>query len=279
VLISPWLDAIGDMIFDASDPADDLPYVNYLPEYATIAWHHHRIGGGLQRKSLEEVYAAAEAYAKNDYIDALSLGAELPDGQRSKVLKKLGEFTGLSKADLEANGIRIDLDHFRNGVLKDQGQVVAYYDGRMSGKVVDPVKNDPYDAFDPIFTAGMKTYFGGTLGISSDLPYQDMYDPPSWPGANPAGAIEGGYLNVMGDLNTLLSRNPSMKFYIASGLFDLVCPAAEVHFMVSHLKPAVARRIEIGHYPAGHPIYFGQESAAKFAAEMATFLKVRFPLP
>jgi carboxypeptidase C (cathepsin A) len=281
VLISPWLDAIGDMIFDSPDPADDLAYIDYLPEYATIAWYHKKIDPEFAGLTLEQVYEAAVKYAQSDYLDALALGDEVPQATRDAVEKRLSQFTGLPLADVQTNGLRISLDHFRSNILKDTGEVVSWYDGRMHAKVADPENNDPTDALNPIFAKQFTDYFGGILGIRSDLKdgYDDEYNFPSWPGANRAGAIEGGYLNVLTDINKLMTKNPTLKFYIASGLYDLTCPAAEVHFMVDHLDPAVAERIQIGHYPAGHPIYFGQVSAKQYSTEMSTFLTKRAPLP
>jgi carboxypeptidase C (cathepsin A) len=283
VLISPWLDGIGDMIFNSAgqpaDPADDVPYVDYLPEYATIAWYHKKLSSSMQSKTAEEVYEEALKYARTDYLDALTLGDELPASTQSKVLKKLEEFTGLSPAELQTTGIRVGLDYFRTELLKDQGLVFGYYDGRMTAKLADPTTQDPSDAFNPIFAAGFKEYFAGPLKITEAVDYQDEYNWNVWPGAVNAGGIEGGYINVENDLNTLLTNNPTMKFYIASGLFDTVCPAAEVKYMVDHLQPAVAARIQIDHYPAGHPIYFGQISAKQFQGVMSSFLSKQAPLP
>jgi hypothetical protein len=45
-----------------------------------------------------------------------------------------------------------------------------------------------------------------------------------------------------------------------------------MEFMVRHLEAQVASRIQIAHFPAGHPIYFGAISHEKFTSDMKTFL-------
>jgi hypothetical protein len=122
-----------------------------------------------------------------------------------------------------------------------------------------------------LFDAADKAYFGGVLGVTTDLSYASN-NWTSWPGANPGGAIQGAYLTVLADLSLLLFDDPQTKVYIASGLYDLECPAAEVEYLIRHLNPQVAQRIQIGHYPGGHPIYFSDAAHSQFSAAMAAFL-------
>jgi carboxypeptidase C (cathepsin A) len=274
--LSPWMDAIADDVFGITDQADDIPYTTYLPEYATIAWYHQKLAPDLQEMTLEQVYAAAQTFADTTYLDALSAGDDLPADQKAKVAADLSRFSSLDAAAWSQANLRLSLGDFRNGVLKSAGQVVGYYDGRMQGTVANPGIDDPYDAFDPLFKGAEAGYFSGTLGIQTDLPYATN-NWQSWPGANASGSIQGEYLGVLDDIDTLLANNPDLKVYVASGLYDLVCPAAEVQYLLRHLKPETAQRIKVGHYPAGHPIYFGSVAHAQFNTDLGALMGSAHP--
>jgi carboxypeptidase C (cathepsin A) len=251
--------------------ADDLPYLGYLPEYTTAAWYHQRLAPDLQAKSLEDVYAESQTFADNDYLEALAAGDDLAPAQRTSIIASLSRLTSLSTSYLDANNIRVTVDQFRVQLLRDHGQTLSYYDGRMGAALADPVNQDPYDVFDPLFAAADKNYFGGVLGVTTDLDY-DTNNWTSWPGANANGAIQGEYLNSLGDLSALLFDDKQLKVYIASGLYDLECPAAEVEYLIRHLNPQLAARVQIGHYPGGHPIYFSDTAHHLFSQAMATLM-------
>ena len=100
----------------------------------------------------------------------------------------------------------------------------------MAAKIADPLTQDPTDAF-PFLTAVSEML--ATVGINPGNNYMDVYNPPVWPGANPSGSIEGGYLNVLDDLSTFITNNPSTQIFMVNGLYDFSCPAAEVKYMLT----------------------------------------------
>lgn len=268
--ISPWLDAMGDTNFGDFDPADDVPFIGYLPEYATSAWYHHNLSADQQAKDVETIYTEAETYANEGYAEALAQGDDLSYDDKDAAIRQISTLTGLSHDIVANHNLRVGPEVFRVEVVKDQGAVVGYYDGRMQEVVADPNTQDPYDLFNPVFNTA-DGYFTTTLGVVTDLAYAGN-NWNSWPGENAQNQIQGGYLNVLTDITTLLTNNPSLKVYVASGLYDMVCPPAEVHYMIRHLKPEVASRMDIHHFQAGHPIYFGSISHKIFAEDMAKFM-------
>jgi len=270
VFISPWMDTLDDDVFRDDNAANDLPYVSYLPEMAAVAWYHQKLDPELLAGDLDTIYSDAEKFANTDYLEALTVGNELVSSEFHRISDLMRHYTGLSTELIEKDNLRVPLSQFVAGLLKDQGETISYYDGRMKAIESDVAKSDPYDAFDPLFDSVDQHYFKNVLGIQTSLEYSGN-DWSAWPGANPKNNIRGGYLNVLDDINVLMTNNPDLKVMMANGLFDLVCPPAEVHAQVRHLNPAVAKRIELTHYRAGHPIYFGDTAHAQLSADLDRF--------
>src|SRR5207253_2848533 len=62
---------------------NDLPYVLYLPSYAATAWYHKKLPADLQKLPVSELVARAEAFAAEDYNNALLRGASLAAERRA----------------------------------------------------------------------------------------------------------------------------------------------------------------------------------------------------
>ncbi len=264
VFISPWLDSIGD---DTADMADDLPYVTLLPQFAATAWYQKKLSASLQALDVATVFNQAQAFATGDYISALAQGNDLPAATRTTIAATLSNYTGLTQDFILNSNLRISADIFRVQLLAAQNLTLSYYDGRMSAVLATPATQDPTDAFNAIFANIESAYFPSTLGIVTDLPYQEN-NYPAWPGA-PVDQIDGGYLRVLSDLTTLLQEDASLQIFMANGYYDFVCPPGEVHYMVNHLPADVASRITLASYPGGHPVYFGADARASFVKDIA----------
>ena len=61
-----------------------------------------------------------------------------------------------------------------------------------------------------------------------------------------------------------MRRNPKLRVFFASGLYDLCTTAGNARYLAthSHLDP---KRVMVGEYPSGHMAYLGEEAQSCWA--------------
>ena len=69
-------------------PTNDLPFVLFLPSYATTAWYHKQLPADLQAKPLRDVLSEVEHWTSTEYQDLLAKGNE------AQAVKRYRELTG-----------------------------------------------------------------------------------------------------------------------------------------------------------------------------------------
>ncbi len=66
---------------------NDLPYILYLPSYATSAWYHKKLGPDLQ--DFQKLRTEVEQWASTGYAEALAKGDRLTPEERNAVIERL----------------------------------------------------------------------------------------------------------------------------------------------------------------------------------------------
>ena len=79
------------------ESGNELPYLLYLPAYTAAAWYHQRLPASLQKKDLPGVLEEVESFVFDEYNRALLKGDALTDLERSRMIRKLARYTGLSE--------------------------------------------------------------------------------------------------------------------------------------------------------------------------------------
>ena len=120
---------------------NDLPYILYLPSYATTAWFHKKLPPDLQQRSVAEVYSLAEAFAAKDYSAALFEGSSLSPEDRRKVIEQYARFTGLPTNYVDRANLRVPLGRFASELMADENRVIGRYDSRYLGYIRDRLAN------------------------------------------------------------------------------------------------------------------------------------------
>ena len=189
---------------------NDLPYVLYLPSYTAAAWYHKKLPPDLQRLSLSEVMATAEAFAARDYNHALLLGAALPPEARRAAVKELARLTGLPEDLIERANLRLPMGRFAGELLRSENRVVGRFDARYKGYVRDRLSgNMEYDptteAVAGVFGSTFNQYVRAELNYKSDLPYE-MLASLQWDWGE-----QNRFLNVAETLADSLTRNPFLR--------------------------------------------------------------------
>jgi len=266
---------------DAS--AGDTQYITLLPSLVMAAWHQKKLGPELSGMSVEQIAGRARQFAAREYLHALYKGDRMSPEERTKVAADLAGLTGLSKAFVVNNDLRISAERFNSELLHDRHLVLSNSDSRVSGfqpaaggggrgrggfgAVMSPPIDFNLSGISGGFEAAYDAYLEGEL---------------SFKGAGIFYLSSGGVgaYTVSGSddasLAAAFARNPKLRLFVAINYFDLSSPFYGTEFTLAHLNvsPEVrAHNITVGHFEAGQMTYLDNKSLAKLEGDLSGFLK------
>jgi carboxypeptidase C (cathepsin A) len=262
------------------DNGNDLPYQLFLPSYTATAWYHKKLDADLQT-DLDGTLAAAERWAGTDYLLALNQGDRLTPQAKKAAAAQLARFTGLTPEFVESRNLRIDSRTFVRELLRDRSQVVGYMDSRFKAPNLEPSAPSGFDptvsTIRPPFTATVNSYFREELGFKSDLEYFTLgggVGQWDWDAKN-------SYADTSDNLRNSFAKNPYLKVFVASGVFDLATPHAATDYTLAHLNltPELRRNVTVQRYRSGHMMYLESESLAQLKRDVAAFFATALPGP
>jgi carboxypeptidase C (cathepsin A) len=257
-------------------PGNDLPYILFLPSYASAAWFHKKLGPDLQ--DLGKLHNEVEQWAASGYADALAKGDRLTAQERQDVIDHLARYTGLSKTYIDESNLRVDEPHFTKELLRDQRKTIGRLDSRFTGTsrsaVAERAEFDPsMSAIRPPYTAMFNQYVRTELGYKSDLEYYILgggfrFDEWDW------GVQRGGFPDTAQAMKDAFDKNPFMKLFVGSGYYDLATPYFATQYTLNHmgLDAAQHARINLGYYGAGHMMYIQDSSLGELKKDISTFM-------
>ena len=254
---------------------NDLPHVLFLPSYTATSWHHKKLAPELQKLSLKEVLAQAEAFAQGEYSLALFQGAALTAEKRKAVVRQTARLTGLSESFVDRADLRISLSQFAAELLRAEGKVVGRFDGRYTGFIRDPLS--PHAEHDPSGAAIMSAY-ASTFNhyLRTELKYEEdrIYEILGGVGQWEWNA-DNSYLNVADKLAESMTENPFLKVHVSNGYFDLATPYFATQYTFNHLKTAaeLMKNVTVDDYTAGHMMYLNLPDLKKQKADLARFIR------
>ena len=256
------------------EEGNDLPYVNFLPSYAAVAWYHKKLPPELQgdlTKTLDE----ATRFATGDYAAALAKGAALGDDDRKRIAEQLARYTGLSRAEIDHLDLRVPQPLFSKKLLEDQRKIIGRFDGRITGLAVEPTSSEA--EYDPslsrylgVYTSTFLRYVREDLHFESDLKYE-VLSSRNWD-FGPGGH---GYLTVTDNLRAAMAKNPDLRVMIASGYFDLAAPYYATTYTINHLglpREALGR-VSQKLYLGGHMMYHVKPALDGLERDVAAFIE------
>jgi carboxypeptidase C (cathepsin A) len=258
-------------------PGNDLPYVLFLPSYASTAWYHKKLSADLQSQPVSQVVAQAEQWAANDYTLALEKGDRLTSQERQEVIGKLSRYTGLDPRFLDYANLRVPLNLFRKELLRAERRSIGRLDSRFKGfdasLATDSPDFDPSEAaIRPPYTSTFNHYVRTELGYKSDLEYYILgggfTSPWNWNTNN-------GYVDTSVALRNALAKNPYLKVFVAMGYYDMATPYFAVQHTLHHisLDPLLLKNFSTGYYEAGHMMYIDEKSLERFRADVDKFIQ------
>jgi carboxypeptidase C (cathepsin A) len=281
ILISAGL-PLGEM-------SKELRIALMVPTYTAAAFVHKKLAPELQ-VDMKATLSQAEEWAETEYAPALSQHDSLSDSQREGLISHLARFTGLDASAIDAKTLSIRMPQFAQQLLRDENQVIGRYDSRLVGpldpteKQYDPTK-DP-SLKDIIDNVWVIRYLRHELKYKCDLLYQGPfgggYPPPEKP--------RGDWMSVKWDwkrsergagradakdrpLYRAMTANPSLRVFMASGYFDLVCSYAGNAYLASHLEPELRQNVTARAYAGGHAIYTDEAAQLALKRDIAKFIQ------
>jgi carboxypeptidase C (cathepsin A) len=272
VLISSVLN-FGTLEFGVGN---DLPYIVYLPSYASTAWYHKRLPADLQQKDLAGVLAEVQQYAAGPYTLALGKGESLTPQERDELISNVSRYTGLDRTVVDVNNARISEDVFTHELLRAQKLQVGRLDsrftatpiaGRRAGGYYDPSES----AIRPPYTAAFNNYVRTELGYKTDLEYFVL---GGGVGQWEWGSAVQGYPDTSEALRLAFVKNPYMKLFVGSGYYDLATPFFATRYTLNHmgLDQQQQAKISLGYYDAGHMMYIKESSLDRLKQDVSAFL-------
>jgi carboxypeptidase C (cathepsin A) len=263
-------------------PANDLPYVCFLPTYTATAWYHKKLPADLQRQTLEQVVQASRTFAFGDYMTGLGKGNTLSPTERTALSQQIARFTGVSQAFVLNTNLRIDPGVFRTELLRDQRLTVGRYDSRMIGLNGNASSQrqdyDPSDvAPSGAFMSAFMRYLRNDLNYTSDLQYYMGGHAGRWDytGLTGAGNLGSGYPSTSEALRMAMAKDPYLHVMVGSGYYDMATPFANAEYTFNHLgyDKTYRDRVTLKYYQSGHMAYLNQESAKQLKADIESFIQ------
>jgi len=251
---------------------DDRAPLTGLSTMAATAAYHKRTG-----YSVQEAYAAASRFARDDYAEALFEGDRLPSDRRRAIATRLSQLTGLGIDYILEHKLRVTPLMFMSELLRSEDKQIGFYDGRyvlpLAANGGDSVSDDPAMAqYVPGYVASLKDYLSSELKapdidsyIPIDFDINGQWDWGQGSGAGPSG-------NYADALATAMRRNPALRLFVAAGYYDLATPPGAAEYVLAHSAiPASATSLH--YYESGHMPYMGP-SRALLARDLRAFIRV-----
>ncbi len=255
---------------------NDLPYILYLPTYTKTAAYYHKLAPELE-KNMDKTMQEVQNFALNEYTLALMQGDSIDEKSRLNIIERLAYYTGLSKDFIDRSNLRVNNLHFSKELLRNEKRTIGRFDSRYKG--IDSHACGETFEYDPsataifgAFTAAFNDYIRSELKYETDEEYKILTSVQPW-NYNKA---TNQYLNVGENLREVMTKNPSLKVFVASGYYDLATPYFATDYTFNHLSldPSLRSHITKKYYDGGHMMYVQKVSLIKLKKDLADFYKL-----
>lgn len=264
--------------------AGDTQYITLLPSLILSSWYHKKLSPEMNAVSLEQITGEARQLAAREYLHALYKGDRMTPDERAKVITDLARMTGLSKAFIVNNDLRITFDRYNAEIMRDDHRGLSRSDARVTG-------------FQPMPSGfgfgGGRGGFGAQNNIDFHLsemsgPFATTYESYLRRELNFTADKEGIFYLTSGGIGTFTStgndetsltqafaHNPNLHLFVSINYYDLGAPFYATEYTLAHLNvsPEVrAHNITVSHEEAGQMTYMDSKAAVKLERDLASFV-------
>jgi carboxypeptidase C (cathepsin A) len=260
------------------EPGNDLPYIVYIPTYALTARYHGKLDAKYLKMSEEAFIDEVKRFTENEYLIALHKGDGLTQAEKQGVAEKLSQYIGLPVDYILRSHLRVPIMRFAKELLRDEGKNVGRFDSRITGvdkdDVAETFERDPsMDNVQGVYSACLNDYVRRELKFESDLPYEVLSFKvlPNWK----YDEHQNNFVNVAETLRGAMMKNPDLRVFVASGLYDMATPFYATQYTVNHLglRDGVEKNVEMAYYNAGHMMYTHKPSLKSLSSDLKRFIK------
>jgi carboxypeptidase C (cathepsin A) len=272
-----------NMAPSADATAGDAESLTLLPSLVMSAWVHKKLSPDLNSMSAEQIAGQARQFASREYLHALYKGDRMSAEERAKAIADLARLTGLSKAFVASNDLRIPLDRFGGELMREQHGALSSSDARVTG-------------FAPTLGGGGRGGggFGGPPPPPIDFnlravsgPFLNAYESYLRQELEFKGVTDGIYYLDHGgvgaftpasddaSLASAFARNPGMRLFVGINYYDLAAPFYAEEFTLGHLSVSSevrAHNITVSYYEAGGMTYLDDKEIAKLQRDLTNFI-------
>jgi carboxypeptidase C (cathepsin A) len=270
----------------ADATAGDSQYITLLPSLIVSSWYHKKLSPELNAMTAEQIEGQARQFASREYLHALYKGDRMTAEEKAKVATDLARLTGLSKAFVVNNDLRITLDRYNTELMRDQREGLSRSDARVAGYM-------PMPAGGGRGGGGFGGGRGGQNALDFNLskisgPFATAYAEYLRKELTFTGRKDGiFYLSTGGvgtftatgnddaNLSAAFARNPNLHLFVGVDVFDLAMPFYATEYTLAHLdvSPEVrAHNITVSHQEAGSMAYLDNKALAKLERDLGTFI-------
>jgi carboxypeptidase C (cathepsin A) len=276
--------ALLSMTMSADALAGDAQYITLLPSLIMAAWYHKKLAPELTAMSAEQISGQARQFAGREYLHALYRGDRMSPEERNKAIANLSRLTGLSRAFVVNNNLRISLDRFNSELMRDQHRTLSPSDARVSGFLPPPAGGGrgggggrgpapPPVAIDfnlSNLAGGLETAYEGYLRRELNFNGNGIF--------YLSGGGVGAFTSTGSDdasLAVAFARNPNLRLFVGVNYYDLAAPFYAAEFALAHLNvsPEVrAHNITVSHFEAGQMAYVDDKALVKLQGDLSRFV-------
>jgi carboxypeptidase C (cathepsin A) len=267
--------------------AGDTQYLTLLPSLTLASWYHKKLSPEMNATSAEQIAGQARQFASREYLHALYKGDRMTAEEKTKVVADLARMTGLSKAFIINNDLRVTLDRYSAELMREQHEGISRSDGRVTGYVPG--------------TGGGRGGGGGGggRGRGGQGPVDFNMSKISGPFATTyvdylrreltfTGRKDGIFYLTSGGVGTFTStgnddanlsaafaRNPNLHLFVGIDFFDMGMPFYTAEYTLAHLdvsNEVRAKNIKVSHQEAGNMAYIDSKAVVKLGRDLGSFI-------
>ncbi len=261
---------------------EEMRQALFIPTRTAAAHYHGKLQEDLQA-DLDSTLNKVENWARTEYVAALKNHDNLTEQERQAILNELARFTGLDPSLLDKESLLLGRKQFAELLLKDKGLELARFDTRQTTSQssnrtgqVDLIsrylRSDLRFRCDLAYT-GLETGFSAAgnswrNSVGARWNYNQGTSPPTKPVTTdaPPGGSQPWLLRA-------LKINPSLKVFVATGLYDSLNSCAGNAYLVSELEQEIRENFTLVCYKGGHAMYHDGDVRLQVKRDIASFIK------
>jgi carboxypeptidase C (cathepsin A) len=264
--------------------SDEMRTALFVPTRTAAAFFHKKLPPDLQA-DLAATLEKAETWARTEYAPALVNRDNLSEPERQQILTQLARFTGIAVSLIDPKTLVVGRQQFAEKLLSDQKAVLGRFDTRLTAMRENQRR--------PGRNLVVLKYLRSTLQFKTDLPYQGIEDgflpnsggrpfsvgsrwnydqgPPTAPGTPPNSDAPPGGSQPW--LSRAIVIDPSLKAFVAAGMYDSLNSCAGNSYLISQLKSEVKRNITAKCYEGGHMMYESRDARQRLKQDVTRFVQ------